>query len=666
MPTGSNKVDSFITKAKSLGIDIPPGATKAQIKNIIYREKVKRANPDLVLEAQKKVDFEQHPDIGNTERIALENLSNNPEAQVEYLKKEHPKMQVELVPPTASMVGYIRMKNPGEKTYKVLNPPMREDTPLPETLKDIAGSAYDVGAGYLSALAGGSAGLAAAPSGPGSIAAASATSGLTGAALEGLRQKLGKMYGIPQEYNKGRIATAGVVNALFPLALGTGSTAAKQAAKAEALGIAPEAVAQSQKGIVGRLTQKFGPSAGEMLTGSGREEIAAHMKNTPEYQMLQAGKEPAVRDMALNVRSNVKSTLGGYLDEFGRGLENTIDKTGAKVDISPAKNEIDSLISKIESGPLKDLESSQEIINELKGLRDSVFVEKPMVTQQVEKQVATPVLMPSGKPYSKTVTEEVTSKVPKEMDNYVSPSKAFALQAKLNELSQAYRGDKSLISKYAGRTMSQEEKRFGAAANRAYNQINSELERVTAGESTKFKEAYKEAKGLQEGLNKYLGNKDSAVSNLSNIHGTSASSKQFKGLLKRLNEKTGLDVSPEVDAIGAFHRFDKPSFRPVSGRGSVSTGLDIMASGLGAHVGMKAMGGLHGAIPGAAAARFGISPAGIKYMYSPAAKLMSLPFKSFPKATRGLLTPEAYQKTEEAYSQWPELYDALFNEKQAK
>ncbi len=202
---------------------------------------------------QSDVIQEMPNEVFYKDRAVVKNFTSDPNAAVNYLKKQYPGFEVE------HRDGNYLMKKPGEQKWKTLDP----DTGMfsSDFLKDVGDIGYDAVAGLgttIGTALGGTAGLAAGPGG--ALAGGAAAGGVSSGALEAARQYIGKGLGIDQEIDGTDIGVATGVGAVSPLLFGTGANAAqllKSAARKKAVTQGDieflKSALKSQRGAGGRM-----------------------------------------------------------------------------------------------------------------------------------------------------------------------------------------------------------------------------------------------------------------------------------------------------------------------------------------------------------------------------------------------------------------------------
>mgnify|MGYP007100055573 CR=1 FL=1 len=300
---------------------------------------------------------EMHPNISMKERLVAKNLATNPEAQVKYLKKQHPDMDIRLEG------GQILAKTKEDKDYKVLDP----DTGFfsKDFLYDLGDLGYDIPAGMLTgaattagAAAGGlGAGLPTAGAGaiPGALAGGAAAGAATSGGLETLRQGLGKAAGIEQDFDPLQIGIATATGGLAPFV--------PPAIKAGAIKAAPK--------IVQGLTN---------IPAIATEEL---IQNWDKLKALgQTG--------ATTLSEDAYKLLAQYLEQqksaAGKAIGETLKSTGQKIGLDRVKGVIDDMLARLnELGGEHPTEAIYGKMGALKNLYDKIFkIKTPSAAQQFD------------------------------------------------------------------------------------------------------------------------------------------------------------------------------------------------------------------------------------------------------------------------------------------
>ena len=458
--------------------------------------------------------------------------------------------------------GQIVVKKPGESQYKVLDPKGAD-------LQDITDLTYDVGAGVASGAA--TAGGAVVGNLPEAMAAGDASS----AGLEALRQKLGAWAGLPQEVSGKDVAVAGTVGAVAPKIFGAGTSKGL-----------------IQQGYEG--TKKALPKIGQYMSNVPAKATEIYAKNPKSIEMMKP--EGATSELANATYDKLKQSLQAVKQNVGASLGEEIQTAQAPVNIAKVRQHMDDFITKLETGPTAKNPQVQAQIEQFKAARDGVF---KTVAESVDE---------AGNPIKNMV----------DLPPEIEAKHAFELQDLLKDTAE-FRSPTSGLGSRFGKDMTSQEKQFAEAANKAYQELNSELNSVTAGASQKLKNQYRAYSELQKQLGNRFKDPTATEKTLSNLY--NPSNKMIKESLDELKKLSGgqVDVTREADQMFASKFYANPSMMPVSGSGVTSTSRSVPLGALGGYAGYK-LGGAPGAMAGLAAGGYLGSPSAMKNMYVPAAK----------------------------------------------
>lgn len=491
---------------------------------------------------------EQHPEIGFGTRAFLKNFSKSPDASAQFLKSKGFDSKV--------VNGNVVAKKPQEKEYRVLDPEGFD-------LQDISDVAYDIPAGVASGAATIAGGLGTLPVGSG-IPGAALAGGATSAGLEALRQKIGSMGGIQDNYSGSDIAIQGAAGAAAPALFGTGATAT-QALKS---GLSQA----SQRGLIGRALrpQNYLPEAAQALTGVSAQ--ATRTFSDPEKRLIvESLKEPgAYEAFSSGVHDKIRSGLFSAKNKVGEELAEAVKVAPIEVDITPAKSAINSQIQKLESIPKKNKALVEEI-ETLKEARDQIF----KVTDGTK--------------------DEAGNLIYQDLPDSLPATDAFELQAQLKDYANLSNIKPGLQSRY-GSGASPIEKKWMDASLNAYNKINEGLSEATQGMSKEWKAKYKELSNLQREMASKFSSPERTSKTLSTMD--SQNNRYTKDLANKLKTLTNgeVDLDNEAKILEAYKYFGNTSFNPLSNQGTTSTSRTIGAGSLGAALGTYAGGPIGGAV----------------------------------------------------------------------
>lgn len=453
---------------------------------------------------------QEHPDITFGQRLLIKNLAQSPEVGAAYLKQNGFDATVKN--------GNIYARKAGEKDFKALDPKGFD-------WQDLTDVAYDVPAGAITGAATAASGLvgAEATGGLGAIPAASAGGAATSAGLEGLRQKLGSYFGLPQEVSGKDVAISGAIGAATPILFGTGATGA-QIAKSE---LAPE-VAEQLRSPVARGIEKAFPYAANMSSGVPVEATKTYINENPEVKALIKEGPDAAANMAEDVHAGIKDQFFKKKNEVGAAL--AVQTSGNPNLISSAKifQPIEDHIANLVSSERSLTADGQAEIEALRAELDG---------------------MKQGLP------------------ELITPKTAWELKDQLKDKSNLQNVSGTFTARY-GAGASGAEKALSDAAKKSYDVANKEIQNA-AGTSGLSSE-YQKLSRLQEGLQKYFKNPETTERTLLTLD------KQSKGAarktVKSLDEATGdTGISDMAKKLEAYKYYQDPELLPISSGGTTST-----------------------------------------------------------------------------------------------
>lgn len=513
---------------------------------------------------------EVHPEVSTADRLIAKNFSKDPATTLKFLETRYPNMDI------TQRDGRIFLKNKAEKEFRAFDPEgwgQYLTSPM-EALRDVGDVGYDITAGVTEGAAAAGAAAAALPTtgGIGSIPAAMAAGAGTGAGLEVLRQKAGQILGLPQEnLDTDQVKTAAAFGGISPLLFGTGA-AFKGGVKAGAKTITQEAAEKSQRGLLKRgydvATEKVFPKATEIMTGVPATATQTMAKNLDKLDELNAD---GVLGYAENVHENLRSNLSQLKTTVGKKLEDAIEQSGQKVNISEVKNNFRKTIADLQQKGPKNEETAR-LVKSLQEKYDELFTaEVPSVT------------------FDKDGVMQVAN-MRKELPNELPASQAFSLQDQLRDAAELFRVKDGTAPRY-GASASRADKRGMDAASEGYRALNKEFERVTGGLSKELKGEYKNLADLQRNLQPYFKDPQTTFNTLSNL-GRKNRRPLFE-TLERLDKSYGVDLITPAKELEAFSYYGKPVYDPISTGGVTATQRGNVARALGG-----ALGGYMGAMSG--------------------------------------------------------------------
>lgn len=363
-----------------------------------YTQEVESRRKGMVIQ-------EQHPDFSFVDRATVKNLAQSPKKAVDYLRKQHKHLDIDL------KNDQIVAKGKDEKDWRVLDPEGFDWQDLTDIGADVA-TAFGSGA---ATAAGGLAGAALGPAG--AIGGASAAGAASSGALEALRQKLGAAAGIEQDVSTSDIKTSAMFGAAAPLLFGSGGTLAKAATKGGRIGQALTGETAGRKlaemsGALGKAVAKYGREGVEAAQGSAARNVVkkaglkgmSALSQVPEDILEAVGKSARQADDPLKAMARDVTGVPVYVKELSEKSMDTINATknrqwkayeaaleeagygDAVVDISPLMKRLKEAIAEADLDSAGLGKASKELAEELKGLQKSIF-ENPETGESIANQL---------------------------------------------------------------------------------------------------------------------------------------------------------------------------------------------------------------------------------------------------------------------------------------
>jgi hypothetical protein len=592
---------------KNVSIGRPPDltdndfapATPAPLTDADFQSAPKTLGPDYAIQ-------EMPDDVSFYDRAVVKNFSNSPEASVKYLKEQYPDYEV------IHHKGEILMKKNGEQSYKTLDPskPWMERLAhpidaIPEAVMDLTDIGYDVGSGVgttaASTAAGVAGGVATLPAGGwGAVPAAMGAGAATSGSLEALRQKIGQYLGLDQDVSGKDVAISTALGAAAPLVMGTGAGANTVAKVALEKGLSQEAaqtLLNQQSGLFGRAL----PYIGEAASGIPADTLRTARNRLPELKALE---NEGVTDLVTSTGQNLSKAVRQSRQQTGKELETVIDNAGQKVDISGAKQKLldhlqdlkdqYSKDSGLGNDALKDeIDLAEQNIKNIFSRTEEAPKNLYSYTNEMGQKVSAP-LDAAG--------QKASSSAAVDIPNELSASGAFKLQDQLRDLANLRKSTPNgLVARNGKSPVSTQ--RLENAARDAYEELNSELERVTTnvGElnSTDLKAQYGQYKQLQETLGKYFKDPESTYNTLRNLG--KAQKKVLLETLNKVDAQLGTNTVSDAKLLDAFTKVGRNHLPPA---GTIKDVIKSRApatgalGAIGAYMGSKGGGGYGGAIGG--------------------------------------------------------------------
>lgn len=532
-------------------------------------------DPNAVV-APPKILQKQPEDVSDLDRFKIANLGNDPKASMEYLRQKYPDYEV-------GMVGdQIGLKKKGDQgPFQALMPKVGL-TDIWQAPGKIAHRATDftsdLASGLASTLAGAGAATAALPTGPAGVVAAGAAGGAAGGAgFEGLRQGLGKYFGVNQEVKSEPVVNAGVAGGVGNLAFGAGPATG-------AIGAGYNLFAK-----------KVAPKLGEIVSGVPAKTIATASERMPEIRNLE---QNGVTDFSTQAHENISKGLQTAKQEIGQKIQQGIENAGGTIDLATAKEPFEELYSRLKA-QYNDLKTP-ELRQKLKDVKETInnyFSKEPVHTMD---EFGNPVIVPG----------EVFT---------MNPEQAFDLKKSMADLGELDKVKATGIkSSLAG--MSPAQKDIAVAARQSKKALDDGIGAAvdaadgTTGGMSNLRGQYRELNNLQNYLEPQFSTPEKTFNTMRNVG--SKNKQVLMETMSNVDKKYGTDMLDNAKLLDAYNYFGNPSFNPLSTKGSTSTGraIPLAGAGLGAgyYLGNKMHAGpLMGAAGLAAGATLG-SPAALR------------------------------------------------------
>ena len=536
---------------------------------------------------ERTVVDEAHPAVSWKDRTLVKNLATG--SGLGYLQNKYPNLQFD-----QDADGEVIIKGKKEKEWRKLDPSSLE-------LADVSDIAYDVGAG----VAEGAAALGGAVAGniPGAMGAA----GMSAAALEALRQKLGQYAGVNQELDPMQIGAAGVGSALLTPLVGVGpakggvrKALAEGAETVLGKGVA-ERIAQGQmselaeKGVLKKGYENFTrgalPRLAEVTSGEKAKVFKDYISNLDVMEKWKADPdlfEQAVfksgKDFEEAIDSNVKAA--------GREMEALINASGSdfKVDLTPI---VDKYRAQIDELKASDFADDLELAGRLEEAFDRVFKIKRA---------------PEG-----------GGKIEDQFRDFVN----FSDARKIRNIFMSY--NRGFRKNLTGDRLADDMVKFG---NEGYSLVNEAIDNAMdmklpgkEGAFKKAKERYRQALASEQLLNRFRKvDRNTGLPDYSKTFDTLRTlGNDSKAILRNAVEKINPDIVKQADLVQAYSRLNDPSFFPTSGT-ATSTSRTLAMGTLGAGAGALSqeggLGGGPGTVVGIGAGLLGLGPKAWRFYLS--------------------------------------------------
>lgn len=481
---------------------------------------------------------EMHPAFTTADRLLVKNLSNDDQASVDYLRRQHPDLEVKL-----GTDNQILARGRGEKDYRVLDPNKGFFSTLMdpmEALRDVGDVGYDIASGIGTSAATAAGGLAgAAAGGVGAIPAAMGAGAAASTGLEGLRQLAGGAFGINKEADLVGLGAAGAAGALSPLLLGTGAAKGAIKSTAEKLGTSAFDVAKSQRGVLGigvdKAVKPAAAKLGGFMSGTSSDALKTLGSRFDEFSdftkagnlrkfLNETGEEidTAFKTAKDDAYANYDRALGAYADEPIVSVEGV--KNGFKREIQQARQ-------RVLAG--KGTEASKEFLGKLEEAYQRLFTYDDVVPEtQMVRNPANPFEMIPEQVGETAVKKEITK---------LSPRAALDLERQLSDLAnlQAINPKAVTGNRFSG-SMTADEKKLQMIAGNLKKQLSQTMETVLPKNAVQAKQKVSSLLDLQAEIDALMTSGRQSFTNLKNSG--VASNRYVKELFGEVDKTIGTDL----------------------------------------------------------------------------------------------------------------------------
>ena len=522
-------------------------------------------------------------------RFLIKNLGQDEMQSLAYLNREYgDKYDFDIDK------GSIIAKKKGENTWGKLDPSGFD-------IQDISDVGYDVlaGIGTGAATALGGVGGSAVSLGLGGIPGAMAAGAGSSAALEGLRQGLGNLAGVSSGVDKGSLVLSTALGAASPLAFGSGATKSaisnalakdpfrmreiliKEGAldvlkktPEKALDVATDIVARQNKSAIGRAF----PAIGEFFSGAARETIGGLTEETlPEVKKVLSDAKLFKGGSLTNLEAIdlLKKVPEGDLklsQEMIKGIKTATRKSLKDVndDYESAKN---IAVSAMDSGSIPPINvenaAGETIRNAIADIANSgKLVDGQMVLTKDQKNTI--------RKLESAYKDILTIDVP-EVDPKTGLPKLVKQPLGDVDLRQSMMVEKGLAARFL-REKSDPNPLLKRVLGTALTNLSAANDEILEQVSPGLVQQYKTMKPISEILRKLTHSPETYAQKM---RGTSAESKRV--LFDRLREGDAL-MGTNNEAYAKFQDikslFQRPSWEPITTKGSTSTSRTIAVSKL--------------------------------------------------------------------------------------
>lgn len=491
-------------------------------------------------------------------RFTYKNFGADPVASFAYLEKQNPDFELK-----KDKDGEVLARKRGTQTWGRLDPKGFD-------WRDLTDVAYDVPAALAQGAATAASGLAggAVSGGVGAIPAAMAGGAGSGAALEGVRQTIGKAMGIEDNYSGRDLGIAAGIGAASPLLLGTGASAAGAMAKSAGSEAAAKELLASQRGLLGRgydaAAGYVGPKLGSFVSGENPEVIktAAGMLE----KIKAADKNPEISTAPLSEAATaVNKTLKQKATEAGKRME----ELRAQIDNQPGL-----VLAGDGATQAKGTIPAAEFIQPFQDLAEKIS--KGGANTEAQKADAEAL---------KRVIESEFKGLPENLTSEQVANLRNRFKTRAEQYGMSYGSAKSATGGSSGSAIDKQiASAFEESRKAMTDSIVNRLEQISpemASEYRGLNDTYSKLKTLQTDVNAKTKNSKS----MSNFLTQATKNPHDEKLMLDVVEATGLDLPKVAYEEQALKTFSKPSTAVRSIGGSTSTSRTIPLSTAGGAAG---------------------------------------------------------------------------------
>lgn len=569
------EIDALVLeKQKGLNpIDFYANATEEELDNLV-NQKLNTQTPK-----KEKIIQEMPEALSWKDRAIVKNFSNSDKDAAGYLQEKYPDHEVSV------QKNSLVMRKKGEKDWKTVDP--NTGFFSKDILNDITDIGYDTLSGFGTSAATAAGGLAGAGAGGvGALPAAAASGSAASAGLEGLRQSLGKILGINQDYDAKNIGMSAAFGAVSPLVFGTGATTKQLLQKAASSNLddaAFDALKKSQSGAIGRLydwgTRKAVPWTLGKAGGYKTQDLQDLPKYLSNIENLEKKGAEGVMGYVDEATDEYIGNVRNEVTKKGKELQEAYAKEGLRVPMYAANNRMlalrDEIVEEIAKNPTDNNQAKLEAWNQV---YENLFMQNKKVAQAVTKEVPTGMIGANGQPLTKTVEEVVETTVKTPAAGMLDADAAFTLKKDLADAAGLSKIEGGLVSRYS--KAAPIEKQLKGVLSLAAEDVDNELVKVapeTKGIKEKLRQYFEDTKAL----NRYVSKPEAALKTLQTLD----SPGKVVSLARLRRTPGGRALEEKGRTLALAKKFSPDLTEVLSSGGSTSTSRSIPLQAAGAMVG---------------------------------------------------------------------------------